>query len=493
MSKSPPKSSLTRADIQGIYAQGESAVIALVEGLLHQLSEHQSALKALESRVEALENQKAQDSHNSSKPPSGDGFGKRTKSLRTKSERSSGGQQGHPGSTLEWIEEPDFTEIHGVEECQGCGLSLSQTPAQEWELSQVHDLPPMRLQVTEHQAEVKCCPHCQTLNRGKFPLHITRGVQYGSALKGLMVYLSDYQLLPSQRTIELLSDVFGCSLSEGTLYNARQRCFESLEPIEGQIIEAIQAAPVAHFDETGARVAGQLFWLHVASSDRLTYYCIHGKRGQIAMDEMNILPNFKGVSVHDGLKSYAQYDCLHALCNAHHLRELIFISERYAQPWAESMIKLLLDIKTQVDESKAQALLSLDPDLLDAFEIRYQTILNEGVTANPSIPSEVPKSRGRPKQSPPKNLLDRLQSHKSQVLQFMVDFGVPFDNNQAERDLRMMKLKQKISGGFRSLLGGQFFCRIRGYISTLKKQEQNILDELKRVFGGNPTIPLLLT
>jgi transposase len=490
MSKPPPKLNLTRDEIRGIYAQGESAVIALVEGLLHQLSEHQSALKALESRVKALENQKAKDSHNSSKPPSGDGFGKRTKSLRTKSERPSGGQQGHPGSTLEWIAQPDFTEVHGVEECHGCGLSLSQTPVQGWELSQVHELPVMRLQVTEHHAQVKCCPRCQTLNRGQFPSGIIRGVQYGSALKGLMVYLSDYQLLPSQRVIELLSDVFGCSISQGTLHNVRQRCFEELKPIEGEIIEAIQTSSVAHFDETGARVKGKLFWLHVASSKRLTYYFIHGKRGQIAMDEMNILPHFKGVSVHDGLKSYAQYDCLHALCNAHHLRELIFISEQYAQPWAESMIKLLLDIKKQVDESKAQGLHALDPGLLNAFEIRYQTLLNEGFTANPPVPLDVTKARGRPKQSSPKNLLDRLQSQQSEVLRFMVDFDVPFDNNQAERDLRMMKLKQKISGGFRSLLGGQFFCRIRGYISTLKKQEQNILDELKRLLGGGTRLSL---
>ncbi len=168
MSKLPPKLNLTRDGIRGTYAQGESAVIALVEGLLHQLSEHQRALKALESRFEALENQKAKDSHNSSKPPSGDGFGKRTKSLRTKSERPSGGQQGHPGSTLEWIEEPDFTEVHVVQQCQGCGHSLVDSPVQGWELSQVHDLPVMRLQVTEHHAQVKCCPQCQTLNRGKF-------------------------------------------------------------------------------------------------------------------------------------------------------------------------------------------------------------------------------------------------------------------------------------------------------------------------------------
>jgi transposase len=484
MSNPFPKRRLSRAEIQGIYAQGESVVIEVVEGLLNKLSE-------LESRIEALENQKAKDSHNSSKPPSGDGFGKRTQSLRPKRERPSGGQAGHPGTTLEWVKEADFTEIHGVEVCQGCGLSLIQTPIQGWDLGQVHDLPPMRLQVTNHQTEVKCCPQCQTLNRGKFPAGITCGVQYGSALKGLLVYLSDYQLLPCARTMELLSDVFGCSLSQGTLYNARQRCFVELEPVEGHIIEAITASEVVHFDETGARVKGKLFWLHVASSELLTYYCIHEKRGQVAMDEMNILPNFKGTSVHDGLKSYGLYDGLHALCNAHHLRELIFISERYGQPWAQQMIKLLLDIKTQVDGAKAQGLLSLDPRVLNTFEVRYQDILKDGFAANPMVLLDDPKPRGRPKQTPPKNLLDRLNTQQAEVLRFMHDFKVPFDNNQAERDLRMMKLKQKISGGFRSLQGGQFFCRTRGYISTLKKQRQNILAQLSLVFMGNPTIPIL--
>lgn len=484
LSNSSPQNKLSRAEIQEIYAQGESAVIEVVEGLLNKLSE-------LENRLEALENQKAKDSHNSSKPPSGDGFGKRTKSLRPKLERPSGGQAGHRGTTLEWVKEADFTEIHGVEACQGCGLSLIQTPIQGWDLGQVHDLPQMRLQVTTHQAEVKCCPQCQTLNRGALPAGVLCGVQYGSALKGLLVYLSDYQLLPYGRTIDLLSDVFGCHISEGTLYNARQRCFVELEPVEGHIIEAIKASEVAHFDETGARVKGQLFWLHVASSERLTYYGIHEKRGHVAMDELNILPNFKGISVHDGLKSYGLYDGLHALCNAHHLRELVFISERYGQPWAEQMMKLLLDIKTQVDGAQAQGLLSLDPKVLNTFEVSYQDILKDGFSANPMVLSDVPKSRGRLKQSPPKNLLDRLHTQQVEVLRFMHDFKVPFDNNQAERDLRMMKLKQKISGGFRSLLGAQFFCRTRGYISTLKKQRQNILAQLSLVFMGNPAIPVL--
>ena len=493
-SSTSSQSKLTRAEIREIYAQGEEAVITFVEGLVQQLSEHESELRELRTQVEVLLNQQAKDSHNSSKPPSSNGFKQpRTKSLRQKSGLHSGGQLGHPGSTLEWIEQPDFTEVYAVDKCQGCGLSLIDTPVLKWDLSQVHDLPALRLQVTEHRSEMKCCPHCQTLNRGAMPSDITSGVQYGSRLKGLMAYLSDYQLLPSQRTIELLSDILGCNISEGTLYNARQRCFEELEPVELHIVGALQTSPVAHFDETGARVKGKLFWLHVASSDLLTYYCIHGKRGTEAINEMGILPQFKGTSVHDGLKSYAQYDCLHGLCNAHHLRELVFISERYQQSWAEQMIQLLLDIKTNVEESKQQGLDALTSERLHFFTTRYQDILTEGFAANPPVASQTPKSRGRLKQSPPKNLLDRLQKQQSAVLRFMYDFRVPFDNNQGERDLRMVKVKQKISGGFRSLVGGQIFCRTRGYISTLKKQKLNILDELRKVFMGNPTIPVIAT
>jgi transposase len=485
---------LTRSEIRGIYGQGEEAVITFVEGLLKKLSDYETELRLLRPKIETLENQQAKDSHNSSKPPSSNGFkNRRTRSLRKKSGRKSGGQPGHPGSTLEWIEHPDFTEVHPVLKCQTCGLSLIDTPVMNWELSQVHDLPPLRLLVTNHSVEIKCCPHCQTLNRGARPADITSGVQYGSRLKGLMAYLSDYQLLPSERSLELLNDVLGCRISEGTLYNARQQCFKELEPIEHHVVEALKTSPVAHFDETGARVKGKLFWLHVASSPLLTYYFIHGKRGRAAMDEMGILPHFKGISVHDGFKSYAQYDCLHGLCNAHHMRELVFISERYEQPWAEQMLQLLVDINTAVETTKAQGLDALTPERLRTFESQYQSILREGFAANPPVPSEAPKYRGRPKQSPPKNLLDRLQNQQEAVLRFMHDFRVPFDNNQGERDLRMMKVKQKISGGFRSLFGGQIFCRIRGYISTLKKQKLNILEELKKVFMGNPTIPVLAT
>ncbi len=280
-------------------------------------------------------------------------------------------------------------------------------------------------------------------------------VQYGSSLKGLMVYLMSAQLLPSMRVCDLLREVFGCELSEGTLYNACAQCNEHLEVLETPIKIAIQQAEVGHFDETGIRVGGKLMWLHVASTDTLTYYFIHPKRGQLAMDAMGILPNFRGTSIHDGRSSYAHYICRHGLCNAHHLRELLFVVERYKQPWADQMMTLLVEVKTEVEAAKALGLAAFSATQIDDFEHRYQRLLEQGLQDNPPATTnhqEQRQSRGRPKQTPPKNLLDRL-SNQSTVLAFMYDFHVPFDNNQAERDLRMMKLKQKISGGFRSIEG----------------------------------------
>ncbi|NJK52158.1 MAG: transposase [Leptolyngbyaceae cyanobacterium SU_3_3] len=220
---------------------------------------------------------------------------------------------------------------------------------------------------------------------------------------------------------------------------------------------------------------------------------VHAKRGTAAMDEMDMLPNFTGTSIHDGWKSYAHYNCEHGLCNAHHLRELRFIVERYKQPWAEEMITLLLDTKTEVERAKAEHLTVLDAKQVKAFEQRYYQVIADGFKSNPILPIDenAPKRRGKQKQSLPKNLLDRLEKHQAAVLAFMYDFQVPFDNNQAERDIRMMKLKQKISGCFRSLVGAQQFCRIRGYISTLRKQGVPVLDALKSVFLGNPVLPLL--
>jgi transposase len=481
LSQSARKPIMSRAEIRAVYAQGEEAVIELVEGLLQRI-------EALETRLEAVEGRLSKNSKNSSQPPSGDGFVKRTKSLRDKSGKQSGGQPEHPGHTLEWRDEVDEIIEHRLEQCAGCGGSLATTVTQQVFARQVHDIPEINLRVLEHQVEVKCCEACGLKNESQFPETVSNVVQYGSRLKGVMVYLMEGQLLPSARTVEVLKDVLGVEVSGGTLYNARAQCSEELEPITEEIKAALLATEVIHFDETGLRVNGKLWWLHVASSSGLTYYFIHPKRGRAAMDAMGILLAYGGKAIHDGWQSYFVYACAHFLCNAHHLRELRFILERDQQSWAFQMSLLLVTIYGQVEVAKAAGQRALPPDEINAFESRYQAILVEGFEANPKLepPSESAKPRGRPKQSPARNLLERLRSQSTSVLGFMNDFEVPFDNNQAERDVRMMKLKQKISGSFRSSDGAIRFARIRGYLSTLRKRGHNVLDALIALFSRKP-------
>jgi transposase len=459
-------------------------VVELVTGLVEQIAKLEARLKELEGRVK-------KNSGNSSKPPSGDGLGKKTKSLRIKSQKKTGGQPEHPGSTLEWSEQVDEIITHQIQKCNECGADLEKEPVQIEYARQVHEVPAIELKVTEHRTQVKTCPHCQTDKQAKFPAAVTNVVQYGARLKSMMVYLMEGQLLPSARICELLSDILGVNVSSGTLFNARSQCFEKLAANEETIKAEILASDVVHFDETGLRVSGKLWWLHVACTDGLTYYFVHSKRGREAIDEMEILPNFEGKAIHDGWKSYQNYQCQHYLCNAHHLRELMFIWEQYQQPWAIQMLILLGSIKSVVDATRTTHA-QLATDVLDAFETRYQMLLAQGFAANPPPPPPIKHGRcrgGRLKQSPARNLLDRLQHHRVSVLGFMYDFDVPFDNNQAERDVRMVKLKQKISGTFRSPSGAQMFCRIRGYISTLRKQGLNVLAAFISLFSGSPQSP----
>jgi transposase len=472
---------LSDADILAVYDQGAEAVVDLVKGLLAQV-------KQLSERVEKLEAQASKNSRNSSKPSSSDGFGKRTKSLRRSSEKPSGGQVEHRGNTLEWREDADEIKVHPVDECSSCGASLLDVATEEPLKRQVFDIPAITLTVTEHHVEQKCCPHCGSENQGEFPSAVNSLVQYGARLKGMMVYLMAGQLLPSGRSCEVLSDLLGVSVSEGTLFNTLAQCHEQLEPIEAMIQMQVVNAPVAHFDETGLRINGRLWWLHVACTDGLTYYFVHPKRGRTAMEEMGVLPRFTGKAIHDGWSSYWDYLCQHFRCNAHHLRELQFIMERYSQAWAYQMSLLLVTILCQVNASKAQGQSALDPQQRQLFAARYSEIIDQGLAVNP-LPArlpDAPKQRGRPKRSAPRNLLERLQSQQASILGFMDDFSVPFDNNQAERDLRMMKLKQKISGGFRSEQGARMFCRIRGYLSTLRKQKINLLEALIGLFSESP-------
>lgn len=466
---------ISREKIEIAYQEGIEAVIDLIE------KNNQELLK----RIEELENQRAKNSKNSHKPPSGDGFGKQTKSLRVTSEKQRGGQKGHKGENLKWVETADEVIRHQVSECAGCGEDLRKISGEEIEHRQVHDLPVLKVKVIEHQIEKKVCPHCELINSSKFPTAVTDWVQYGSSVKGIVTYLNQYQLIPSQRTQELMKDIFGCEISEGTIYNQIEKCHEVLEPIEVEIKEKLEQAQVAHFDETGTRVQGKSWWLHVCSTKTHTHYQIHQKRGAEAMDEIGILPNFKGKAVHDGFKSYNQYKCEHNLCNAHHLRELVFIHERFNQPWAEKMIQLLCKINDSVKASKLEGKTALENSIITSFESKFQAIIDSGYTANPEIIPTV-KTKGRQKRTKPLNLILRLDLQRKQVLGFMFDFDVPFDNNLAERDIRMTKLKLKISGTFRSETGAYAFARIRGYISTLKKQGLSVLDALTKAFMGIP-------
>ncbi len=483
MSKQHPPIQLSEAEIRAVYAEGEEAVVSLVTQLMERLTK-------VETQVSELKGRLGKTSRNSHKPPSGDGFGKRTKSLRRKSDKSSGGQPGHRGHTLEWSSDPDFVTPHEVTVCSGCGESLVSVPVDEVLARQVVDIRPIESLVTEHQVEVKRGPKCGQSTQGSFPAEASTVVQYGPRLKAMMVYLMEGQLLPSHRACEVLKDLMNVSVSDGTFYTTRDQCFEHLGPIEATIKQAIEASEVVHFDETSLRVNQRLWWLHVASTNGLTYYFVHPKRGQVAMEAMGVLPEVEGKAVHDGWKSYPLYDCEHFLCNAHHLRELQYMLERYGQWWAFQLSLLLVTIHTHLESLKAQGKQRVSIEDLAAFESRYDAILEQGFAQNPMPPPSKPKKRGRPKRPPPLNLLKRLRNQKVSVLGFMYDFSIPFDNNQAERDLRMMKLKQKISGCFRSEDGAKQFCRIRGYLATLRKQGHNVWDALVDLFSGNPQSPL---
>jgi transposase len=468
----------------------KETLISIVLTLQQQVQQLQRTVAEQAAAIQSLRDQLAKNSQNSGRPPSSDGLKKpRTRSLRQKTGKRSGGQQGHEGHTLKMVEQPDHIRVHQVRVCPHCATDLRSVKPSKQERRQVFDIPPMQVEVTEHQAEIKECPTCGEQVKGEFPAKVTQPVQYGPRLKAQATYLNTYQLIPWARTCELLGDFYGHTPAEAIVLESNDTVVDGIVPSLDTIAQQLIAAHVVHFDESGLRVEGQLNWLHVASTDYLTYYGVHPKRGQDGMKAVGILPQFKGRAVHDHWQSYFTFkQCQHALCNAHHLRELQFVIDQYEQEWAQEMTQLLLDIKAEVDAAPLEQM-SLPPERLAHFEQRYDELIALGLEANPPPADPPPKKRGRKKQSPPKNLLDRLQRHKPQVLAFMYDLRVPFDNNLAERDVRMVKVKQKVSGSFRTRTGAETFCAIRSYISTARKQGQNVIDALHSALMGNPFIP----
>ena len=416
------------------------------------------------------------NSRNSSKPPSSDPNRKRES--KAKGERKAGGQKGRDGVTLKKVDNPDEVEVIKVDRRK---YPRSKYKVVGYEARQVFDIKISRV-VTEYRAEVV---EDAKGNRivASFPEGVTKAVQYGPDLKAHAVYMSQYQLIPYKRIQEYFEGQIGIPLSEGSIYNFNREAYESLEPFDVRAREELTKSEVMHVDETGINKNGDRYWLHSASNSLWTYFFPHERRGTEAINSIGILPEFKGILCHDHLKSYYTYsNCTHALCNAHHLRELDGVWEDdNKQEWAKEMKALLKEINRAT--SDAGGILGTDES--EKYRQRYRTIL-QNAEAESSPPDETNRKgkRGRVRRTKARNLLERLRKYEGDVLRFMDNKNVPFTNNLAENDIRMTKVQQKISGCFRSLEGAKIFCRIRSYLSTCRKQGVNLSRALQMLFRG---------
>lgn len=453
----------------------------LIRALFAQVKALTAQVEALTAKVADLEGRLAKNSRNSSKPPSADGFRPKPKSRRKAGQKPTGGQKGHAGHTLKKVAQADHIEIHAPpSHCDACHRPLFETAIVE--TRQVFDIPPLHHETTEHQVlEAQCA--CGKVHRGEFPAEVAAPVQYGPRIKAAVVHLTHHHMMPVARTGDLAGDLFGLPLSDGTVLAINEEARIRLAPTVAAMGEALKTVPIAHADETGMRVAGKIHWLHVLATTTLTWIGAHVNRGKKAFDAFGILSAFIGTLIHDGWKAYRDLACVHGLCNAHHLRELTYLFEEMGQAWAQRLIDLLLAAHQEV--TTAGGPLSLDR--IAYYRSAHAGILAEGEAANPRAPPS--GKRGRTKQSKAINLIDRLRVHADDVWRFMTDHHVPFSNNIAEQAVRMPKVKQKISGGFRTKAGLDTFCTIRSYLATLHKQGTNVFHALTLTFQGSPPQP----
>ncbi|MBC7624467.1 MAG: IS66 family transposase [Aeromicrobium sp.] len=438
-------------------------------------------------RLEALESKVTKNSRNSSQPPSTDGL-RKTNSLREPSGNKPGAQPGHKGSTLKRTAEPTETINHRLpRQSTRCHGDLPLAQAAVAERRQVIDVPACAFDVVEHRTLAVTCGCCQA-HVSSFPAGVTELVQYGRNVRALAVHLTLGQMLPYSRAAELISDLYGLAVSPAALLAWVAEARVGLQPTADQIADQLRVAPVLNADESGLRVAGKLHWLHIAASDTLTWYDVHAKRGLEAIEEHGILPKRLDVLVHDCWAPYWRLDdSIHARCNAHLLRELLYVKELTGQQWPESMMQLRLGANRICTAARGQQRTPAAGDVA-ALRTVYDALVREGEALHPET-TQAPGQRGRAKQSVAANLLRRFRLHADAVLRFISDPAVPFTNNVGERAMRMPKVKQKISGCFRTLAGAEHFCAIRSCLDTLRKQGHSMLAVLQRAFAGNP-IPL---
>jgi transposase len=467
------------------------ALDAVVARLEARIAEQDRVIAELRARL-------GKDSSNSNKPPSSDGYGKpsveekkdkKDRSLRKRSGRKPGGQDGHEGAHLERVEVPNAWVLHEPEVCDGCGgdLAGAERVRDGEESRQVLDLPEeIALRAIEHVAVRRCCDGCGEVTAGCFPKGVEAPVQYGFVIRALGVYLHVFQHIPYDRARQVILDLSATEVSTGTLKAWVDQAAVGLTEFDEQLRRLLSKAPVVNFDETGARIAGRLGWVHSASTETLTRYTMHPKRGTEAIDAAGVLGDFEGVAVHDGWRAYATYkDAIHALCGAHHLRELL-AAEQAGETWAIAMSSLLLDTKALVDGAKADGLSALGEKALTELDACYRTVIALGYEEHPGLAENAALKM---KRSDAQNLLLRLDDKHAEALRFATDFQVPFTNNLAENDIRMVKLQQKISGCWRTDQGAEHYLRVRSYISTARKQGQRPLGVLAQLAAGRPWLP----
>lgn len=432
----------------------------LIDYFLAVIAEQASEIAELKARINT-------NSRNSSKPPSSDGVKKVPKSLRKPSGKGVGGQSGHEGSGLKLMGEPDKYVTHEPLECVLCPHALKCKAESEIAETRYETDINIETITTAHQTKQKVCPKKGKVLAGKFPEHITGTMQYGVNMEALAVSLNTVGMVSINRTHEILSGVFGVPISTGTIAAMVSDCAKTIEPAVNEIKELLKQERVVHFDETGTRVDKKTIWAHVASTEKLTYIEVQEKRGKEAFNKIGILLMFLGVAIHDCFAPYLGYACSHGLCNAHLLRELTAVLENTRQSWSQKLIDLLLVMKTLKDKFLLEGITAVPPDILAIFSVNYDKIMVEALEQNP-VPTKEPGVK-KPKRGKTGALVDRLILGKEQYLLFFTDFDVPFDNNQAERDIRMFKVKQKVSGCFRTMQSANDFAVISSYIGTARK------------------------